>query len=380
MIVDRLARRFPSLLIARRNLSRTKLRSALAALGIIIGVVAIASLGMFGASLRQSATGSLGDIGSEVIVSPAFESGVEELTERDVRRIDRAASRETVVPVKSKQEPVSYGQDERVVTVYGMENPGAVFGTQSGRLPDRFRSGVVVGSDLADDLELRTGNSVEIGGDTYRVVAILEREGGFSPLNPNRAVVLPESEFESDGYSQVVVSAATGSSANETAIAIRETLNDREKTVDVLELASITDQIGSFFDVLNVFLLGIGSISLLVAGVSILNVMLMSTVERRQEIGVLRAVGFRKRDILKILLAEALLLGIAGGVIGVALSVGVGLVINYITIESALAAFRLENLFYLLAAFVFGVTTSVISGLYPAWKAANERPVEALRN
>ncbi|WP_276279979.1 ABC transporter permease [Halorussus caseinilyticus] len=380
MKLDRLYRRFPALLMARRNLSRTTLRSALAALGIIIGVVAIASLGMFGASLRHSATDSLGDIGSDVIVSPSFESGVEELTQRDVRRIERVVDEPAVTPVKSRQSMVTYASNEQITTIYGVRDPSNAFDAKEGRLPDRLRSGALVGADLADKLDLRPGNSITVDGETYRVTAVLERQSGFSPLNPNQAVVVPRGDFDRDGYSQVVVSAKTGETANRSAIAIRESVNDREKRVDVMELAQITDQISSFFDMLNAFLIGIGSISLVVAGVSILNVMLMSTVERRQEIGVLRAVGFRKRDVLKVMLAEALLLGIAGGIVGVVLSVGAGLAINHFTAGSALAALRPGNLVYLVVAFGFAIVTSVVSGLYPAWKAANERPVEALRN
>jgi putative ABC transport system permease protein len=111
-------------------------------------------------------------------------------------------------------------------------------------------------------------------------------------VSPDSAVVLPERAFGQARDDNVVAIAADGQAANESAMAIPDSLNDRQKRVSVFELSSVTDAIGSFFDILETFLLGIGSISLLVAGVSILNVMLMSTVERREEIGVLRAVGF----------------------------------------------------------------------------------------
>lgn len=366
--------------MARRNLSRATARSALAALGIIIGVVAIAALGMFGTSLQAAATGSLGDIGTEVIVSPAFDSGVEYLTDRDVREIDRVAVDSTVVPITTGRVRVSYGGQEQVVTAYAMDGPGALFEAAAGRTPDPLRSGALVGADVAEGLDLRPGNSIRVDGRTYRVHAVLERQSGFSPISSNTAVILPSGAIEGEGYNQVVVAAESGTSANESAMAIRDALNDRERRVDVFELQDITAQIGEFFGILNMFLLGIGSISLVVAGVSILNVMLMSAVERRQEIGVLRAVGFRKRDVLFVMLSEAALLGVAGGFVGIILSVGVGLVLNHFTLNDPMATFQLRNLLFLTVAFGFGVATSVLSGLYPAWKAANERPVEALRN
>ncbi|MDY7081225.1 MAG: FtsX-like permease family protein, partial [Halobacteria archaeon] len=127
-------------------------------------------------------------------------------------------------------------------------------------------------------------------------------------------------------------------------------------------------------------LLGIGSISLIVAGISILNVMLMSTVERKEEIGVLRAVGGRKRDIMKMILVEATLLGVGGGLFGVILSVGIGLAFHHFLFNDIMMTFKPGNLVMFGIAFGFGVTASLLSGLYPAWKAARQRPVETLRS
>ncbi|MFC7045776.1 ABC transporter permease [Halobacteriaceae archaeon GCM10025711] len=380
MIPRGIARRFPAAMMADRNLTRTKVRSALAGLGILIGVIAIASLGMLGSTIQYSATSSLGTIGNEVIVSPAFQSGVQELNERDLREIQRAAGDAVVVPIQQDQAVVSYGGSQQVVTVYGMENPADAFDARSGRVPDPFRSGALVGATVADQLELREGNSLVLGNRTVRVKAVLAQESGFTPLNPNNAVVVPAGSLDQTGYNQVLVVAESGETANESSAAIREALNRRTDRVSVFELSSITAQIGSFFDTLNLFLLGIGSISLLVAGVSILNVMLMSTVERRAEIGVLRAVGFQKREVLRILLTEATLLGVIGGVAGLLVSLGIGLLLAAVTVGDPLFVLQPGNLVYLLVAFGFGVVTSILSGFYPAWKAANERPVDALRN
>jgi putative ABC transport system permease protein len=90
-------------------------------------------------------------------------------------------------------------------------------------------------------------------------------------------------------------------------------------------------------------------------------------------------VGYQKRDVLKVMLTEATLLGVSGGIVGVLLSFVAGLAINYQVVDDPAAVFRVVNGLYLLAAFGFGVVVSIISGLYPAWKAASEEPVEALR-
>jgi putative ABC transport system permease protein len=378
-MLDRLYRRFPTLLIARRNLSRTKTRSVLAMLGIVIGVVAIASLGVFGTTLQTAAVGSLGDIGNEVIVSPNPEAGVQSLTERDVREIERSAGDAAVVPLKQRQDLVTYQDNQQFTVVYGMRNPGDTFTASDGRIPDPLRSGAVVGASLAENLDVRTGNSITVGNRTYRVRAVLESESGLTILSTNNAVIVPAESFNESGYSQVIVTAESGTAANESAVAIREALNDREERVSIFELGQITAQIGEFFGILNTFLIAIGSISLVVAGVSILNVMLMSTIERREEIGVLRAVGYQQFDVLKIMLSEALLLGAIGGSVGAVLSLGAGLLINEVALDDPMQVFQPANLGFLLLALAFGIGTSVLSGLYPAWKAAKDRPVDALR-
>jgi putative ABC transport system permease protein len=381
--LERLDRLFPATLLARRNLSRHKLRSALAALGIVIGVLAIASLGMFGTTLRTGAEQQLGDIGNEIGVFPNAEAGVENLTDRDVAQIRRVVTTGEVVPVRSGAGLVERGRERSVVSLYGIAKPGALYDASDGRIPEPFRSGAVVGADVAERFEVVPGNTLTIEGESYRVVAILERDSGISLLNPNNAVVLPPDqvgdEDDRDAYAQVLVTADTGLQANESAIAIREELNRREQRVEIFELASVNQNVDEFFGLLNAFLIGIGSISLVVAGVSILNVMLMSTVERRQEIGVLRAIGVQRRQVIRMILAEAALLGLVGGLVGCLLAVLAGMVLNSYALEDPLATFEMRNLGFLLLAFAFALGTSLLSGLYPAWKAANERPVEALR-
>ena len=371
-------RAFPALLMARRNLSRNKLRSGLAVLGIVIGVLAIASLGMFGTTLRAGATQQLGDIGNEIQVSPNLEAGVEQLSDRDVDRIERVVDG-TVVPVKSESRLLSRGREQSVVTVYGMENPGDIYAAREGRVPERLRQGAVVGASLADRLDLHPGNTITLGNRTYRIAAVLEEQAGISLVSPNNAVIVSPDDVGGRGWGQVIVTAESGTAANESAVAIREALNRREQRVDIFELSSITESIGAFFGIINTFLIGIGSISLVVAGVSILNVMLMSTIERRGEIGVLRAVGVQKREVMRMILAEAALLGTVGGAVGAVLALGAGFVLNQVVLSDPLVTLQPVNLLYLVLAFLFALVTSVLSGLYPAWKAASADPVESLR-
>ena len=378
--VARFYRRFPAVLMARRNLARNRLRSALAALGIVIGVFAIASLGMFGTTLRVGATQQLGDIGDEITVSPNPDAGIRQLTDRDVQRIRGAVEDGAVVPLKKEQAVVSQDGERVVVTLYGMQNPGAVYTASRGRIPDQLGQGTLVGAHVAARLGVEPGDTIAVGNRTYRVRAVVAEETGISAANPNRAVVLPvDAVGKGSGYSEVIVTAPSGRAANESAMAIKREFDRGESRVTVFELSSLTRRINSFFGIVNAFLLGVGSISLVVAGVSILNVMLMSVAERRQEIGVLRAVGVQKLGVVRMILAEAALLGLVGGVLGAVLALFAGVVLNQVVLGQPMVTFRLRNLLFLALALMFGLIASLLSGVYPAWKAANERPVDALR-
>ncbi|PAU82792.1 ABC transporter substrate-binding protein [Halorubrum salipaludis] len=376
----------PAVSMAARNLRRNRVRTMLAVLGVCIGVLAVAGLGIFGNVLALGADDAIGDIGTQVVVSPNADAGVESLSAADVAAIrravdDPAVGDPAVVPLYSDNAVVEGPSSQTFATVYGVEEPGLAFEAAEGRLPDRHRQGAIVGAGVAEDLGLGAGDTVGIAGSQVRVVAVLAESQTFSPVAPDDAVFLPESAFAADGYAQALVVAESGATARAAADAIREEVNAREERVDLFELAALVDEINDFFDLLSTFLLGLGAISLVVAGVSILNVMLMSTVERRQEIGVMRAVGVTRRDVLRVLLAEAGLIGAAGAAAGTLLTVLLvaGLVAATPAVDAALVLDP-TNGYYLLLALGFGVGVGIVSGAYPAWKAANERPVEALRS
>ncbi|WP_276258816.1 ABC transporter permease [Haloglomus litoreum] len=376
-----LLERFPSVLMARRNLSRNRLRSGLAALGIVIGVLAIATLGIFGNVLQLSATNELGGIGNQVIVSPNEDAGREALSPRDVAAIERIAEgRGTSVPLVTNGAVINGPGGQTFAQLYGLDRPRALFEARSGRLPEFHRQGALVGSSVAGRLGLQPGSAVEIEGQRFRVIAVLAETDDITPIQPSNAVVLPRDAFAQDAPSQVVVQADSGEDASYVAREVRERLNARERRVSVFELSSILDRINEFFGLLNGFLIALGAVSLVVAGVAIFNVMLMSTTERRGEIGVLRAVGVQKGDVLRTLVVEATLLGVLGGIGGVLLTcvaVGALYAFSSIGLDVVLAP---SNGVYLAVAFAFGVFISLVSGLYPAYRAANEEPVDALRD
>jgi len=375
-----LYRRFPALALAWRNLRRNRLRSLLATLGIVIGVLAVATLGVFGNVVSLSAAQTLGGIGDQVIVSPNEDAGVESLGPREVQAIERAAgARGEVVPLITGGATARSGGGQTVAQLYGTQTPGALFEARAGELPERHRQGAIVGPDVADALSLRVGSIVEVEGNDYRVIAVLAEPEGFSPVMPDTAVVLPPGEFRDQEFSRVVIEAESGDAANAIADDVRDRLNARDRRVSVFALSSVVAEIARFFGLLSAFLIGIGAISLVVAGVSILNIMLVTTVERRGEIGVMRAVGIHREDVLRLLVVEATLLGVAGAVGGAVLSVLAIAGLWYFTPIELAVVLVPTNAAYVLGAAGFGVLVSLASGAYPAYKAASERPVEALR-
>jgi putative ABC transport system permease protein len=373
--------------MARRNLVRNPLRSGLACFGIVIGVVAIASLGILGFTLQAGFMENMGDVANQVEVTPATEAeglGMgsvtqDTLSDREVRDIRRIAAGATVIPVKQDGMELEYGDASTARSAYAVENPGTLFEAKEGRVPASLSNGILVGSTLSETLETNVGSSVTVDNSSYRVVGILAEEPWTAPVNPNFNIVVPQTELRDTGYSSVIFEEESAEAANETAQSIRESLNRREEVVNVRENSDLIERVQSQQRLLSLFLLAVGSISLFVAGVSILNVMLMSTVERREEIGVLRAVGVQRTSVLKILLAEATLLGVVGGGVGVIVSLIVGGVINHFMLDDFFMVFRAGNLRYLAVAMAFAVGISLLSGAYPAWKAANKRPVESLR-
>jgi putative ABC transport system permease protein len=370
----------PTATLAWTALSRNRVRTLLATAGIVIGVFAVASLGILGSVLELTATASLGDLGNQVVITPNADLGAESLTDRQVAAIRRAAGDATVVPVIAGGALASAGDRQSFVTVYGVDRPGDLFVAAAGDLPDRHRRGAIVGADVAAQLDVGVGRTITLEGREFRIVAVLAATDEIELVSGANAVVLPEAAFADRAYTQVIVRAASGTQAAAVARDVEATLNARTEAVEVLELSSIVDRIDEFFGLLSAFLLAIGAISLTVAGVSILNVMLMSVRERRQEIGVLRAVGVQRGQVVRLILVEAGILGAVGGLGGVALAV-VGTALLWAAVpEVTLAAVLAPvNGRHLLVAFAFGLAVSLLSGVYPAREAAARRPVEALR-
>lgn len=245
----------------------------------------------------------------------------------------------------------------------------------------------MIGSKLAANSKktgLKLGARVQIGDETLRVTGVLKERGMGFDINPDYAIVVPyrwySNHYDEDEYDQVIVKVRDINDLDRVKKAIEEKMNRREDVVNVMDTKVILESVFAAADSITVFLMGIGAISLIVAGVSILNVMMMSVTERIKEIGVLRSIGTRRSEVMRMFIYEAMIIGIAGAIIGGVLSFCTGYLMTAVLVGSPEYLFNPTSLLYIVFGMAFGIITSVASGLYPAWKAAHLNPIQALRH
>lgn len=373
----RLLELLPVTMLSWRNLTRTRTRTALATLGIVVGVVAISSLGVAGVAFQTSQVDGFARIGSSVLVEPGEDAPTQTLDSDDLRRV-QSASEYDVYAMKSSQTRVSSLGTTATADLKSVNDVREQVTVASGRIPLDWRDGVLVGADVADELGVGAGDAVTVDGETYRVLAVLAENEDSRVFSTDGAVVVPEARHPDEEYQGLFVETESFDAAFAERDRLDEALNYQSERYEITDFEDAVSQALRTLSQINVFIVGIGAVSLFVASVSITNVMLMSTIERRGEIGVFRAVGYQRLDVLRMMLAESLLIGLVGSVVGVAASVGVGLLINDALLGDPMA-FTAESVAYLGFGFLFGVAASVVSGLYPAWRAASDPPVESLR-
>ena len=375
--------------LARRNVSRHWLRSILAVTGIVIGVIAIASMGILGNSIGLMFNDMVTDVGDTIVVSPAMSSGTTAFTERQVNDITRAAGSNRAIPFASTFDTVTVGETKSGAMIYAMPAGDIPFllEKEAGTYPRDTGAGCMIGSKLAEngkETGLKLGARVKIGDETLRVTGVLKERGMGFDINPDYAIIVPyrwySNHYDEDEYDQVIVKVRDVNDLDAVKEAIEEKMNRREDVVNVMDTKAILESVFAAADSITVFLMGIGAISLIVAGVSILNVMMMSVTERIKEIGVLRSIGTRRNEVMRMFIYEAMILGIAGAIIGGVLSFGTGYLMTAVLVGNPDYLFNPTSLLYIVFGMAFGIITSAASGLYPAWKAAHLNPIQALRH
>lgn len=382
--------------MALRNVKINYLRSVLAAVGITIGIISIASMGMLGTNMTGSVKDQLSGMANKLSVNAYTGKGgggfgpssSDNLTKAQYQNIKKIASKfGYVYGLHSIRDKVKKGKDSWNTNVYGIEistMKTVLNNLTSGGYPSSDNS-VLIGPTFASDNGFQVGSQFTLGAKGVKVAGIIETRGFTIDMNTDNAVVVTKSLFESmygakDEFSEVniVLDNIDDLSAAETAITSQ--MNRREQTVRVQDSSRVASSISSSVNTITSFATMIAGISLLVAAVSIFNIMMMSVTERIREIGVLRSIGTQKKEILRMFVYEATLIGVLGAGIGMILSLIMGYVFIQIMIGSTKYFFTFDSLIHLPYAMAIGLVICILSGIYPAWKGANMDPIEALRS
>ena len=383
------------LIAARLAFSRiiaTKTRSGLTMLGIIIGVMSLIAL----VSVAQGATSGIQDQFKGLGARNLNITGTtnQSLTTDDVKEIEKLSGIEIVTETVSGRVTLSSNEASTRAQIIGVDqnyktivDPDIFVGSF---LPDVTNASdarlIVLSTTLASDLKLDAysiGSSIAVGSTEFTIVGILDDADGFGtmgnayiPLETAfKYVAVPPylSSITVQTISEEIVPEVT---ANLTALlkARHNITGDREADFVITDASQLLDAIGTVQQFLSLLLGGIASISLVVGGIGIMNIMLVSVRERTREIGIRRAIGAQQSQILTQFLIEAIVLSLVGGIIGVI----IGEVVAYFLAQLGQWNFALSPTM-ILASLGFSMFVGVVFGVWPARTASKLKPVEALR-
>jgi putative ABC transport system permease protein len=395
--------------VALAAIRANKLRSFLTMLGIIIGIAAVITMVSLGEGARRRVAAQLQTLGTNVLtVSPGqqfqgrVDRGENKLTAKGAQAIvDMAtAAIKGVSPEMSRRQQVTSGRNNGSTNIIGVwpeyfeiQNFEIVAGRMFTKSEEMGRRRVAVVGFLVGDNRLQVptisllGQSIQIRGIPFEVIGILGEKGGSGGFsNPDESIYIPLSTAEyrvmgSDRVSSIYVKAADEKSMDAAISDIDRALRREHRLrpgeasdFSVRDQASIIDIFEQTAQTFGLLLAGIAAVSLVVGGIGIMNIMLVSVTERTREIGVRKALGAKRRDIMFQFLIEALTLCIAGGLLGVAVGWGGA----YALQQSAgwATAVSMQAVF---VAIGFSAGIGLFFGLWPARRAARLDPIVSLR-
>lgn len=380
-----------------------RLRSFLTALGIAVGIGAVVLLTSLGEGLHHFVLAEFTQFGTNLIainpgkvtthgVSGALISTVRPLTIEDAASLKQLPKILDVVSVVQGNGAIEAGGRQRRTTIYGVDASASRvwrFAVAAGRfLPDdpprSARSFVVLGSKVRQELfggNQALGARVRIGGELFRVIGSMESKGQLLGFDLDDAVYIPTTKamalFNREGLMEIDLLHSTGSSSTVVAEQVEKSLQARHGKVDftITTQEKMLEVLGGVLGTLTIAVGALGGISLLVGGVGILTIMSIAVNERTGEIGLLRAMGVERNQILALFLGEAVVLAAIGGLAGLGLGIGGSWLFTLLV--PALPAHISWT--YVAAAELLAALVGLLAGVLPARRAARLHPVEALR-
>ena len=387
-------------------------RSLLTMLGIIIGVGSVVAVSSVGKSMEGVILSQISSLGPKsMAIFPGQEqagpqgvtTGFDSLTFEDLNELKKLKSIMTVAPVIFVQADTSYGREEgspRIVGVTPEFFENQKLSASTGRLIDEedvtgAKAVAVLGSDALDKFfgsQDPLGKRIKIGETYYTIIGAMDPVGSQFGQNVDDRILIPFSvakNVSSQRYLNLITLQTAGSfdlAFDEIRMLLRyrhgisNPENDEKKDDFMVHSSEQANQIlGSVSLGLTMFITTVAAISLIVGGIGIMNIMLVTVAERTQEIGLRKAIGGRRRDILLQFLAESVLLTVIGGLIGIVAGVIFAFFIAEI-VELYLGSYRFAvSVQSMAVAFIMATATGIIFGLSPAGTAANLHPIEALR-
>jgi putative ABC transport system permease protein len=392
---------------ALRELGRRKLRHALTAGGIAIGVAALVLLGALSEKVSRLMLGGRQFASGQISVSSASSRAVSDVVRgglvsgeqlRALEQVDgvRAVAPIVMFPVAESPgglpfslAPIVFGIDMRMLALNAATDP--LVAREGQLIPDPARAEVVVGSQVARAHHLAVGETLTIRDEPYTVVGILETtftgpDSFVFMAFPQASQLLIDSEplvrrmvnVPGSNVLPIATAAAVFWKPGEDPEAVAARIREQIPSVSLISPAEAATQVDRSLFFLNAVMLGSGLAALLVGSLAVASSMFTAVVERRREIGLRRIVGATRRQVLGLLLLEAVLLGVAGGLLGLLGGTLATAFLNDVTARWGAPVFLVTSRL-LVGALVAPVALAVLAGLWPAWRAVRLAPTEALR-